>query len=108
MPPNTCATATASVATFLSAASTRQALSAIRRGGSFYAFPSVASTGLDEGTFARRLLTEHKVAVVPGTAFGDAGQGHVRACFTANEEKLSLACDKIERLLNSLKAPAVA
>ena len=66
------------------------------------------STGLDEGTFARRLLTEHKVAVVPGTAFGDAGQGHVRACFTANEEKLSLACDKIERLLNSLKAPAVA
>jgi aminotransferase len=48
------------------------------------------------------------VAVVPGTAFGDAGKGHVRACFTANEEKLSLACDKIERLLNSLEAPAGA
>ncbi len=74
--------------------------------GSFYAFPSVASTGLDEGTFARRLLTEHKVAVVPGTAFGEAGKGHVRACFTANEEKLSLACDKIERLLNTLSKPA--
>ena len=43
--------------------------------GSFYAFPSVVSTGLDEGEFARRLLTEHKVAVVPGTAFGDAGKG---------------------------------
>ncbi len=71
--------------------------------GSFYAFPSVTATGLDEGEFARRLLIEHKVAVVPGTAFGDAGKGHVRACFTANEEKLTAACDRIERLLNSLK-----
>lgn len=70
--------------------------------GSFYAFPSVASTGLTEGEFARRLLTEHKVAVVPGTAFGDAGKGHVRACFTANEAKLTVACDLIERLLANL------
>ncbi len=71
--------------------------------GSFYAFPSVTSTGLDEGEFARRLLTGHKVAVVPGTAFGDAGRGHVRACFTANEAKLTAACDCIERLLESLR-----
>ena len=76
--------------------------------GSFYAFPSVVSTGLDEAEFARRLLTEHKVAVVPGTAFGDAGQGHVRACFTANEEKLTAACDRIERLLQTLKLATVA
>lgn len=72
--------------------------------GSFYAFPSVVSTGLSEGDFARRLLTEHKVAVVPGTAFGDAGKGHVRACFTANEQKLTMACDKIEKMLDSLKS----
>jgi aminotransferase len=71
--------------------------------GSFYAFPSVAHTGLDEGEFARRLLTEFKVAVVPGTAFGDAGKGHVRACFTANEQKLNAACDQIERMLASLR-----
>ena len=76
--------------------------------GSFYASPSITTTGLDEGEFARRLLTEHKVAVVPGTAFGEAGKGHVRACFTANEEKLMAACDRIERLLNSLKASASA
>jgi len=76
--------------------------------GSFYAFPSVASTGLDEGTFARRLLTEHKVAVVPGTAFGDAGKGHVRACFTANEKKLAAACDQIERMLAKLGTTANA
>lgn len=76
--------------------------------GSFYAFPSVASTGLDEGEFARRLLTEFKVAVVPGTAFGDAGKGHVRACFTANEQKLNAACDQIERMLASLSVKATA
>ncbi|HTL66877.1 MAG TPA: aminotransferase class I/II-fold pyridoxal phosphate-dependent enzyme [Lacunisphaera sp.] len=76
--------------------------------GSFYAFPSVAGTGLDEGDFARKLLTEQKVAVVPGTAFGDAGKGHVRACFTANEQKLNLACDRIERLLTTLKPAALA
>jgi aminotransferase len=70
--------------------------------GSFYAFPSVASTGLDEGEFARKLLTEFKVAVVPGTAFGDAGKGHVRACFTANEQKLNAACDRIEQMLAAL------
>ncbi len=74
--------------------------------GSFYAFPSVANTGLSEGDFARRLLADQKVAVVPGTAFGDAGQGHVRACFTANEEKLTAACDRIDKFLNTLKAPA--
>lgn len=76
--------------------------------GSFYAFPSVVSTGLDEGEFARRLLVEHKVAVVPGTAFGDAGKGHVRACFTANEQKLNAACDQIEKLLARLSVKASA
>jgi aminotransferase len=74
--------------------------------GSFYAFPAVAHTGLDESEFARRLLTEFKVAVVPGTAFGDAGKGHVRACFTANEQKLNAACDQIERMLASLRVTA--
>ena len=72
----------------------------------FTRFRSIVSTGLDEGDFARRLLTEHKVAVVPGTAFGDAGKGHVRACFTANEEKLAAACDRIERLLATLRPAA--
>ena len=76
--------------------------------GSFYAFPSVTSTGLDEGEFARRLLTEFKVAVVPGTAVGDAGKGPVRACFTANEQKLNAACDRIEQMLATLSAKASA
>ena len=47
--------------------------------------------------------------MVPGTAFGDAGKGHVRACFTANEQKLNAACDRIEQMLATLgKAKASA
>jgi aminotransferase len=64
--------------------------------GSFYAFPSVASTGLSEKDFAVGLLKEHKVAVVPGTAFGENGREHVRACFATSYEQLIDACDRIE------------
>src|SRR5205807_2607135 len=47
--------------------------------GAFYAFPDVSSTGLDDESFAERLLFEERVAVVPGSAFGECGRGHVRA-----------------------------
>lgn len=67
--------------------------------GSFYAFPSVASTGLTEKDFAVGLLKEHKVAVVPGTAFGDNGLGHVRACFATSYEQLIDACDRMEKFV---------
>jgi aminotransferase len=67
--------------------------------GSFYAFPSVAVTGLTEKDFAVGLLQEHKVAVVPGTAFGVNGTGHVRACFATSYEQLVDACDRIERFV---------
>ncbi len=49
--------------------------------GAFYAFPKITSSGLDSETFARRLLEEEHVAVVPGGAFGPSGEGHVRACY---------------------------
>jgi aminotransferase len=49
--------------------------------GAFYAFPSVRSTTLDDEEFAERLLMEEKVAVVPGSAFGDGGRGHIRICY---------------------------
>ncbi|MEY2880543.1 MAG: hypothetical protein RLZZ15_2923 [Verrucomicrobiota bacterium] len=67
--------------------------------GSFYAFPSVAATGLNEKDFATGLLTTEKVAVVPGLAFGDNGRGHVRACFATSYEQLIEACDRIERFV---------
>ena len=68
--------------------------------GAFYCFPSVASTGLDDGAFAERLLTEEKVVVVPGSAFGEGGRGHIRACYAASMEQIDEACDRIERLLS--------
>ncbi|MDP0498747.1 MAG: aminotransferase class I/II-fold pyridoxal phosphate-dependent enzyme [Verrucomicrobiota bacterium JB022] len=65
----------------------------------FYTFPSVAITGMDEKTFCQTLLKEEEVAVVPGTAFGPAGAGFVRASFSTSFEKLQIAADRIERFV---------
>ncbi|MCF7687659.1 MAG: aminotransferase class I/II-fold pyridoxal phosphate-dependent enzyme [Cephaloticoccus sp.] len=70
--------------------------------GSFYAFPTVSDTGLDEKTFATGLLQTEKVAVVPGSAFGENGRGHVRACFATSYEQLIEACDRIERFAQTI------
>jgi aminotransferase len=70
--------------------------------GSFYAFPSVAKTRLNEKDFATGLLTAEKVAVVPGAAFGDNGRGHVRACFATAYEQVIEACNRIERFVGGL------
>ena len=75
--------------------------------GSFYAFPAVsASTGLDEIEFCHRLLREAEVAVVPGTAFGPHGKGHVRASFSTSYEKLVTATDRMERFVEQIRADA--
>src|SRR4030067_2928541 len=55
-------------------------LSCFEPKGAFYAFPSIAITGMTSEEFAERLLREEKVAVVPGAAFGQCGEGHVRCC----------------------------
>ena len=70
--------------------------------GSFYAFPSVKSTGLDEVDFCHRLLREQEVAVVPGTAFGVHGKNHVRASFSTSFEKLVEATDRIANFVESV------
>jgi len=72
-------------------------------GGSFYAFPSVSGTGLNEVEFAHRLLRENEVAVVPGSAFGAAGQGHVRASFSTSYDKLREATERMARFLDALE-----
>ena len=69
--------------------------------GSFYAFPSVAVTGLSERDFALGLLEKERVAVVPGTAFGENGRGFVRACFATGYDQLVEACTRIERFVQS-------
>ena len=71
--------------------------------GAFYCFPNVTSTGLSDAEFCERLLSEEKVVVVPGNAFGDRGVGHVRACYAASMEKIDEACDRIERFTGRLR-----
>ena len=68
----------------------------------FYTFPSIAGSGLDEHTFAKRLLDEQEVAMVPGTAFGPSGAGFVRASFSTSYERIETACDRIEKFVQSL------
>src|SRR6266545_514520 len=63
--------------------------------GAFYCFPNVASTGLGDDEFCARLLAEEKVVVVPGSAFGERGAGHVRACYAASMDRIDEACDRI-------------
>jgi aminotransferase len=71
--------------------------------GSFYAFPSVAGIGLTEKEFAVGLLEKEKVAVVPGTAFGENGTGHVRACFATSYEQLIVAFDRMDRFVQGVR-----
>jgi len=70
--------------------------------GSFYAFPDVSVTGLNEKDFAVGLLQTEKVAMVPGTAFGANGSGFCRACFATSYEQLIEASNRIERHVQSL------
>ncbi|MGH2450741.1 MAG: pyridoxal phosphate-dependent aminotransferase [Candidatus Limnocylindria bacterium] len=70
--------------------------------GAFYCFPRVSGTGLSDDEFCTRLLTEEKVVVVPGSAFGPRGAGHVRACYAASMEQIEEACDRIERFVGRL------
>jgi aminotransferase len=67
--------------------------------GAFYAFPSVARSGLSSDDFANRLLQEERVAVVPGEAFGESGNGYVRAAYAQSYEKIEEALNRIERFM---------
>jgi aminotransferase len=65
--------------------------------GAFYAFPSVESTGLSSEEFSQGLLKEEKVAVVPGTAFGDAGKGFIRCAYAASLDDILEAVARMDR-----------
>ncbi len=67
--------------------------------GAFYAFPQITSTGLDDSTFSERLLTEEHVAMVPGSAFGEAGRGFVRASYATALPKIEEALERIGRFV---------
>lgn len=67
--------------------------------GAFYAFPDIRASGMDEETFAQKLLQEERVAVVPGTAFGPGGEGYVRCSYATAYEKIEEALNRIDRFM---------
>jgi aminotransferase len=70
--------------------------------GAFYTFPSIRSTGLSSDEFSERLLHEQHVAVVPGSAFGPSGEGHVRATLATAYDQLEEALRRIRAFVTSL------
>jgi len=70
--------------------------------GAFYVFPSIQSTGLTSEEFANQLLMSQKVAVVPGTAFGDSGEGFVRCSYATSIDELKIAIERIEAFVIGL------
>ena len=71
--------------------------------GAFYAFPSIKSTGLSSEEFCERLLYSKKVAIVPGNAFGESGEGHVRASYCYSVDHIKEALHRIGEFLDEIK-----
>lgn len=67
--------------------------------GAFYAFPSIEATGMSSEEFAERLLIEERVAVVPGSAFGQCGEGFVRCCYATSLANIEEALNRMERFI---------
>lgn len=70
--------------------------------GAFYVFPSIQRFGMTSEEFAARLLVQEKVAVVPGTAFGDSGEGFLRISYAYSIDNLKLALGRIEHFISTL------
>ena len=71
--------------------------------GAFYVFPNISRYGMTSDEFATKLLETEKVAVVPGTAFGDSGEGFVRISYAYSLERLKEALDRIKHFLSTLE-----
>ncbi|MBN2076942.1 MAG: aminotransferase class I/II-fold pyridoxal phosphate-dependent enzyme [Dehalococcoidales bacterium] len=74
-------------------------LSCFEPKGAFYVFPSIRSTGMTSEEFAETLLTEEKVAVVPGSAFGEYGEGYVRCCYATSMDNINEALLRMKRFV---------
>ena len=71
--------------------------------GAFYIYPYIGGYGLSSEEFCQRLLMEEKCAIVPGTAFGDCGEGYARISYAYSVRHIEEALEKIERFVNKLK-----
>ena len=70
--------------------------------GAFYVFPSIEKTGLSSMDFCEKLLYSQKVAVIPGNAFGDSGEGFIRCSYAYSIKKINTALERIEKFLQEL------
>lgn len=70
--------------------------------GAFYAFPSIRSTGLSSDQFAEQLITESRVAAVPGHVFGQGGEGQIRCSYATSMQNLERALDRIATFVKSM------
>ena len=71
--------------------------------GAFYVFPNISEFGMTSEEFATRFLMEEKVAVVPGTAFGECGEGFLRISYAYSLEDLKVALGRLERFIEKLR-----
>jgi aminotransferase len=71
--------------------------------GAFYVFPNIGKFGMKSDEFCEKLLYSKKVAIVPGTAFGDSGEGFARISYAYSVEHISEALEKMEQFVNELK-----
>ncbi|MBR6729306.1 MAG: aminotransferase class I/II-fold pyridoxal phosphate-dependent enzyme [Clostridia bacterium] len=78
----------------------KMGLSCFEPEGAFYVFPSVSVTGLSSDAFAEKLLRSEKIAVVPGTAFGDSGEGFIRCSYAYSIASINEALERIDRFVN--------
>lgn len=71
--------------------------------GAFYCFPCIKSTGLDSNSFCEKLLYDKKLAVVPGSAFGESGEGFIRCSYAYSIENINEALSRMEAFIKSCK-----
>ena len=72
--------------------------------GAFYVFPCIKEFGMTSDEFATKLLEEERVAVVPGTAFGECGEGFIRISYAYSLDDLKLAIEHLKSFIERLRA----
>ena len=87
---------------FLASSFAEMGLACHRPLGAFYAFPSVAKFGLKSKDFALRFLHEERVAAVPGTAFGECGEGFIRCAYATNLDNIKEAMVRLQRFIGKM------
>jgi len=71
--------------------------------GAFYVFPCIKEFGMTSEEFAQKFLKEEKVAAVPGTAFGDCGEGYLRISYAYSLDKLKIAMERLKNFISKLR-----